>query len=117
MFYNNSGFLNNDLAAEFNALVVYMEHRYFGESYPFGNQTESYKKENLVYLTSLQALHDYVNFLNFLKKDVYNCPECPIIAFGGSYGGMLASWMRMKFPNNIDGAMGMSAPIVYFMNR
>jgi Serine carboxypeptidase S28 len=71
MFYNNSGFLNNDLAAEFSALVVYMEHRYFGDSYPFGNQTEAYKKENLVYLTSLQALHDFVNFLNFLKKDVY----------------------------------------------
>lgn len=94
-----------------------MEHRYFGDSYPFGNQTESFKKENLVYLTSLQALHDFVNFLNYLKADVYNCPTCPIIAFGGSYGGMLASWMRMKFPNNINGAMGMSAPIVYFMNR
>jgi hypothetical protein len=29
MFYNNSGFLNDYLAPEFNALVVYMEHRYF----------------------------------------------------------------------------------------
>lgn len=37
MFYNNSGFLNNDLGAEFSALIVYMEHRYFGDSYPFGN--------------------------------------------------------------------------------
>jgi len=30
---------------------------------------------------------------------------------------MLATWMRMKFPNSIDGAVGASAPIVYFLNR
>jgi len=30
---------------------------------------------------------------------------------------MLSSWMRMKFPNIIDGALACSAPIFYFMNR
>ncbi len=53
MFYNNSGFLNNNLAQQFNALVVYMEHRYFGESWPFGDEKLSMDKKNLVYLTSL----------------------------------------------------------------
>lgn len=53
MFYNNSGFLNNDLGQLFKGLIVYMEHRYFGESMPFGTEKESFKKENLVYLTSL----------------------------------------------------------------
>lgn len=53
MFYENSGFLNNDLAKEFGAMVVYMEHRYYGDSWPFGDEEESYKKSNLIYLTSL----------------------------------------------------------------
>ena len=52
MFYNNTSFLNYRLAETFNALVVYMEHRYFGDSYPFGDKKTSYKKENLIYLTS-----------------------------------------------------------------
>jgi len=47
MFYNNTGFLNNDLADYFGGLVVYMEHRYFGESWPYGDEKTSMQKENL----------------------------------------------------------------------
>jgi len=30
---------------------------------------------------------------------------------------MLATWLRLKFPNVIDGAIAASAPIVQFTNR
>lgn len=113
MFYNNSGFWNYDLAAHFGALIVYMEHRYFGDSWPFGDEKTSYEKQNIVYLTSLQALYDFVNFINFMRNN-YDCPRetCSVIVTGGSYGGMMATWFRLKFPNVVDGAYASSAPIL-----
>lgn len=38
MFYNNSGFYNEDVAKNLSGMVVYMEHRYFGVSMPFGSE-------------------------------------------------------------------------------
>ena len=36
-FFDNSGFMTTTLAKQFGALVVFGEHRYFGESMPFGD--------------------------------------------------------------------------------
>ena len=48
-FWDNSGFMTTTLAEQFGALVVFGEHRYFGESQPFGDA--SYDRSNLKYLT------------------------------------------------------------------
>lgn len=58
---------------------------------------------------------DFVQFLKFIKKTY--CKNCPVIVFGGSYGGMLATWMRMKYPFIVDAAHAASAPIYYYRNR
>jgi pimeloyl-ACP methyl ester carboxylesterase len=40
---------------------------------------------------------DYVELVKYIKYR-YNAMDKPVIVFGGSYGGMLAAWLRMKFP-------------------
>uniref|UniRef100_A0A8D0BQC7 Lysosomal Pro-X carboxypeptidase n=1 Tax=Salvator merianae TaxID=96440 RepID=A0A8D0BQC7_SALMN len=113
-FANNTGFMWN-IAEELNAILVFAEHRYYGESLPFGNKTFSDVKY-LNYLTSEQALADFAVLIQHLKNTVPGILNTPVIAIGGSYGGMLAAWLRMKYPNIVIGALAASAPIWQFEN-
>ena len=86
-----------DLAAHFNAFVVFAEHRFYGDTMPYGNDSYSNIKY-LGYLTSAQALADYAQFLPWFKGQFKLDAATPVIVFGGSYGGMLATWFRLKYP-------------------
>lgn len=97
-------------ASEFGALLVFAEHRYYGESKPYSG---SELRKNMQFLTAEQAMADYAELLAELKSNL-QAEQSPVIGFGGSYGGMLASWMRMKYPHVLDGAIAGSAPIWAF---
>ena len=119
-FAANSGLLV-DLAADFHALVVFVEHRYYGSSMPFGSASESYANTStLSLLSSQQALADFAQFIDFMRSDSAflpckgNCSTMQVIAFGGSYGGMLAAWLRLKYPAAVSGAIAASAPVWQF---
>jgi len=55
------------------------------------------------YLSSEQALADFADYLTYLKESTKGLANSPVIAFGGSYGGMLAAWFRTKYPHICDG--------------
>lgn len=115
-FAENSGFMW-DIAPEFRALLVFAEHRYYGESLPFGgNYTKGNLKDALKvgYLTSEQALADFAELITYIKGTEPTAANSPVIAFGGSYGGMLAAWFRVKYPHVCTGAIAASAPVAQF---
>ena len=45
---------------------------------------------------------DYAELITDLKKSK-GAEKSAVIVFGGSYGGMLAAWFRIKYPHIVDG--------------
>ncbi|KAF2310037.1 hypothetical protein GH714_006264 [Hevea brasiliensis] len=80
------GFLTEN-AAQFSALVVFIEHRFYGKSVPFGSFIKALKNANVRgYFNSAQALADYAEILIYLKKKL-SAHYSPVIVIGASYGG------------------------------
>ncbi|CAN1171697.1 Lysosomal Pro-X carboxypeptidase [Linum perenne] len=103
-----------DFSSRFNSLLVYIEHRYYGESIPFKSREEAFSNAStLGYFNSQQAIADYAEIILHVKEQ-FNAGDSPVIVFGGSYGGMLATWFRLKYPHIAIGALASSAPILYF---
>ncbi|GMH77860.1 hypothetical protein TrST_g12456 [Triparma strigata] len=111
-FYNASGFLF-ELASELSASVLFIEHRYYGESLPFG-EDGSFTNEGLRYLSIEQTLADYSLFIAEGVPNLLGCEDCDVVIFGGSYGGMLAAWHRWKYPHLTVGALASGAPIDFY---
>ena len=108
VFIENSGFIF-ETAREMHALVVFAEHRYYGESFPFGGAATALTPQNISYLTVEQAMADF-NLLNVHLREKFNlAPSSPFVVFGGSYGANLALWLRLKNPNLWAGAIASSA--------
>ncbi|VDL73481.1 unnamed protein product [Nippostrongylus brasiliensis] len=67
--------------------------------------------QNLVYLSSAQALEDMAVFIRAMKKQFTQLYAVPWVTFGGSYSGALAAWARVKHPELVAMAVGSSGPV------
>ncbi|KAG7341924.1 serine carboxypeptidase S28 [Nitzschia inconspicua] len=107
-FVNNSGFLW-EAAESFQGMVVFAEHRYYGKSFPFGSPENALSPKNISYLSVEQAMADF-NLLQGHIRDKWNMSrDAAFVVAGGSYGGNLALWLRLKNPNLWAGAIASSA--------
>ncbi|ORX67438.1 hypothetical protein DL89DRAFT_225866, partial [Linderina pennispora] len=111
-YYTDRTFVN-DLARVTNGVVLAIEHRYYGSSYPMPDLSGA----SLKYMTPENALEDFASILRLVKTDpsrIFPVPvsaNSTIITAGGSYSGAIAAWMRAKYPQLVKGAWASSALI------
>ncbi|XP_003271995.2 thymus-specific serine protease [Nomascus leucogenys] len=95
------------LAPAWGALVISLEHRFYGLSIPAGGL----EMAQLRFLSSRHALADVVSARLALSRLFNVSSSSPWICFGGSYAGSLAAWARLKFPHLIFASVASSAPV------
>ena len=95
------------LGAQYSALLIALEHRFYGESIPNGNALS----ENYKYLSVEQALADLAGFTNYYKSQVPKTQSVPWVVFGGSYSGALSSWYRTTYPDLSIGSLASSGVV------
>jgi hypothetical protein len=78
------------LAENYSALLISLEHRFYGQSIPRNDVTTP----NLVYLTVEQALADVAAFIDYYTASA-NLAGRPWFTFGGSYPGALSAWFMV----------------------
>ncbi|XP_062952139.1 thymus-specific serine protease [Cynocephalus volans] len=95
------------LAPAWGALVISLEHRFYGLSIPAGGLDMA----QLRFLSSRHALADVASARLALSRLFNVSSSSPWICFGGSYAGSLAAWARLKFPHLIFASVASSAPV------
>ena len=86
------------------------EHRYYGESVP--------DPHDLSFLTVEQSLSDCNTLAVHMRRKWKMPAATAFVVFGGSYGGNLALWLRLKNPNLWAGAVASSAtPLKHLLRQ
>uniref|UniRef100_A0A915DAL2 Uncharacterized protein n=1 Tax=Ditylenchus dipsaci TaxID=166011 RepID=A0A915DAL2_9BILA len=102
-----------DMAKEIKAAVVFVELRYFGESLPFGVDSDK-SLSKLQFLSTKQILKDCVRLISHIKNTKIIPYDAHVIAYGSQVGGMLAAWLRLQYSSVVSGALASSAPVRMF---
>lgn len=94
-------------AQDHNALILSLEHRYYGKSQP----TKDLSLPNMKWLSSYQALFDLASFKVWATTKFVVPSTSKWVTFGGSYPGALSAWARLKFPQHFHASLASSGPV------
>lgn len=97
------------LAEATGGVAVVLEHRYYGTSFPVDNMTV----DSMRFLSTEQALADTAYFAEHvtfpgLEDERLGPVDVPWIAYGGSYAGAFAAFLRKVYPDVFWGAIASS---------
>src|SRR5206468_4318055 len=95
-----------DWAKALGANLVYLEHRYYGKSFPMPDLSTV----NLRFLTLDNVLEDYVGFQKWISKNLGLKGKWIVV--GGSYSGTLSAIYRFKHPEMVVGSLAASAVMI-----
>ena len=85
------------MCQDLKCLFYVVEHRFYGDSQPFGDWSTA----NLKYLNSTQALADLKNFIVTTDAQLvekYGGKPRKWVTIGGSYPGALSAWFNQQYP-------------------
>ena len=88
-------------AEQLGAMMVSLEHRYFGKSNPFGlnySESPSWTAHDLRALTLDNVLHDTVNFFHWLKQKDERIRDAPVIVLGGKPSSIASHLFCLSLP-------------------
>ena len=97
------------LAQKQGALVLAIEHRYYGP--PGSLPVPDFSTPNMRWLSSRQALADISLFHSHITQEFKLSPRNKWVSWGGSYPGMMAAFSRLKYPTLIHASVSSSAPV------
>lgn len=98
-----------DWAREFKALLIFVEHRYYGKSMPFGDASMS-STQKTAFLTTEQTLADYARLIMWLKKQP-GAKTSKVTTFGCGIAGLLAIWLKTRYQYLVDAVVAGSPPL------
>lgn len=102
----------HDIAADLNGYIFGSETRFFGRNRP----TSDVSTDNLRFLTTEQVLADMAHLIDHIKQQDERLADARVILVGTAFGGNLAAWFRVKYPQHVDGVWASSSFVEARMN-
>jgi hypothetical protein len=93
-----------DWAHEMGTIVAALEHRYFGLGLPFGFNASTATPSEYVYLTMNNTGLDSVNFVHWIKENIFGATNSKVIAMGGWCTSVCVTRSPLKFQDPTAGS-------------
>ena len=99
------------LAEAMQGVVVALEHRYYGESWPYGDAATSLSNARIGQLTVDAALADVNRFISWYRASNATLANVPLVIVGGSYPGALVAWFSVAYPGVANAVLSSSGVV------